>query len=286
MQQLSPQGQQIVQELSARYGFSTDAVAHMMFAVLHGNGSMAQFSHPEFGGSGQWMRGGMLMLGDMFNHALQGRVDGLCNELAGLLASQPGLLQSGSFQSQSQGGSAHQQQTSGGVQGTSSLFIPDPADHWWPADLGSPAATGNQNNVKYAYFPGACRLAVNSGGSVWVYDSGDHQIGGFSQQQGSGGSISFSSQYGQVDLHRLPVVWRDGQPVNAPERSSPAPTGPAPTDAPNLRQAEPPYSGGSSPTAAEVDVFTAIERLAELQSRGILTAEEFANKKAELLSRL
>jgi hypothetical protein len=38
---------------------------------------MAQFNHPEFAGSGQWMQGGMLMLGDMFNHALKGRVDAL-----------------------------------------------------------------------------------------------------------------------------------------------------------------------------------------------------------------
>ena len=56
MHQLTPAGQQIVNDLSQRHGFSPDAVTHMMFAVLHGHGSMAQFSHPEFGGSGQWMR--------------------------------------------------------------------------------------------------------------------------------------------------------------------------------------------------------------------------------------
>jgi len=27
-------------------------------SVVNGNGTMAQFSHPEFGGSGQWMRVG------------------------------------------------------------------------------------------------------------------------------------------------------------------------------------------------------------------------------------
>ncbi len=74
MRQLSPQGQQVVNDLSQRHGFSQDAVTHMMFAVLNGNGSMAQFSHPEFGGSGQWMQGGMMMLGDMFNHGLKNRV--------------------------------------------------------------------------------------------------------------------------------------------------------------------------------------------------------------------
>jgi hypothetical protein len=34
------------------------------------------------------------------------------------------------------------------------------------------------------------------------------------------------------------------------------------------------------------DIFTMIERLAELRQKDILTEEEFAAKKAELLSRL
>jgi hypothetical protein len=105
MQQLTPQGQQLVAELAQRHGFSVDAVTHMLFAVRNGNGTMAQFGHPEFGGGGQWMQGGMIMLGDMFNNFLKGRVDALCNEISGVLARQPGLLQTGSFQSQSQGGS-------------------------------------------------------------------------------------------------------------------------------------------------------------------------------------
>jgi hypothetical protein len=49
---------------------------------------------------------------------------------------------------------------------------------------------------------------VSTGGSVWVYDTQDHQIGGFSQQQGGGSSITFSSQFGTVDLATLPVVSR------------------------------------------------------------------------------
>jgi hypothetical protein len=43
---------------------------------------------------------------------------------------------------------------------------------------------------------------------VWVYDTLDHQIGGFSQQQGMGSGITFTSQYGTVDLGSLPVVQR------------------------------------------------------------------------------
>ncbi|AUB84203.1 hypothetical protein [Candidatus Thiodictyon syntrophicum] len=208
MQQLTPAGQHLVAELAQRHGFSIDAVTTMLFAVRNGNGSMAQFSHPEFGGGGQWMQGGMLMLGDMFNQALKGRVDALCNDISGLLARQPGLLQTGSFQSQSQGGAGYQNQTTGGYPGQSSLFVPDPAQHWWPAELGSPSATGAQNQVKYAYFAALRRLAVDTGGECWVYDTQDQQIGGFSQQQGSGSSITFTSQYGTVNLATLPVVSR------------------------------------------------------------------------------
>ena len=266
MQQLTSEGQRIVNDLSQRHGFSPDAVTHMLFAVLNGNGSMAQFNHPEFAGSGQWMRGGMLMLGDMFNHALKGRVDALCSEILGILANQPGLLRSGSFQSQSQSGGGQQSQGAGAPLGESGLFVPDPATHWWPAELGSPSATGSQNNVRYAYFANTRRLAVESNGQVRVYDTLDHQIGGFSQQQGTGGSILFTSQHGTVNLASLPMISIDG---HAPSASEPVST---------------PATG--TPSAREGDVFAAIERLADLRAQGILSEEEFTQKKTELLSRL
>ncbi len=242
----------------------------MMFAVLNGNGGMAQFSHPEFGGSGQWMRGGMLMLGDMFNYGLKSRVDSLCQDISNVLANQPGLLQTGSFQSQSQSGGAQQNQATGVPMGQSSLFVPDPEENWWPTDLGVPSATGNQNNVRYAYFSYCNRLAVKTGGQVWVYDTLSHQIGGFSQQQGAGSSITFSSQYGTVSLSSLPVVSRDGQSVQA---ASPPPG----------------TLGSSAPSSGNSiggDVFAALERLGELRDKGIVSQDEFAAKKAELLSRL
>ena len=275
MQQLTPEGQWIVSDLSQRHGFSQDAVTHMLFAVLNGNGSMAQFSHPEFGGSGQWMRGGMLMLGDMFNHNLKGRVDSLCWDLSNVLANQPGLLQSGSFQSQSQNGSGQQSQMNGTPQGRSSLFVPDPNDNWWPFDLGVPNATGAQNNVRYAYFANSRRLAVKTGNEVWVYDTLDHQIGGFSQQQGMGSSIIFSSQYGTVNLSSLPTISRNGQQVTPPANpTNSRPADPVPTNAP---------TNGS---ASEVGILAAIERLGDLRAKGIVTDEEFAAKKADLLARL
>jgi hypothetical protein len=110
-------------------------------------------------------------------------------------------------------------------------------------------------------------LAVKTGNQIWVYDTLDHRIGGFSQQQGIGGSITFGSQYGTVNLASLPVVSRDGQPVMT--AASPAST-----------------TVSSTVSESEGDIFAAIERLAQLKEKGILTDEEFAAKKAELLSRV
>jgi hypothetical protein len=280
MQQLTPEGQRIVNDLSQKYGFSPDAVTHMMHAVLNGNGTMAQFNHPEFAGSGQWMQGGMMMLGDMFNYALKGNVDALCNEISAILINQPGLLRSGSFQSQSQSGGGQQSQASGAPQGPSTLFVPDPRDHWWPTELGVPSSTGSQNNMRYAYFAAARRLAVNTGGDVWVYDTLDHQIGGFSQQQGSGSSIVLTSQYGTVNLSNLPVVYRHGQPV--PRAAEPQ----APTTATATPTATAPPSAAPPTTASKAEILDAISRLGELRDQGVLTEEEFSAKKSDLLNQL
>jgi len=195
MQQSSNSGRQVINDLARRHGFSTDAVLSMLESVVRGNGTMAQFNHPEFSGSGQWMKGGMTMVSDMFNHQLKSRVDALCSDLARLLAEQPELAGSTRLQSQNQGG---QQASPGDSQ--------DPHSDWWKAGLGRPDSTGSQNSVRYAYFAGAHRLAIESGGNVTVYDTLDHRIGGFSQQQSGSGSLVFTSQHGAVDVSRLPVV--------------------------------------------------------------------------------
>jgi hypothetical protein len=276
MPQLTDQGQQVVNDLAQRTGFSPDAVTHMLVAVINGNGSMAQFSHPEFGGSGQWMRGGMTMVGDMFNGYLKGRVDSLCTEIANIIGSQPGLIQTGSFQSQTQSSGAMGDVFNGPVQ--SNLFVPDPRANWYPAELGSPNATGAQNNMRYAYFANARRLAVDTGGDVWIYDTLDNQIGGCSQQQGGSNTITFTSQYGNINLSSLPVVMRNGQPVTP----APAPhfdSAPAASYAPYPNNAD----QNPSPTG---DIYHAIEQLGNLKAKGILSDDEFSAKKAELLSRI
>jgi hypothetical protein len=86
-----------------------------------------------------------------------------------------------------------------------------------------------------------------------------------------GGSILFTSQYGTVNLASLPIISIDGHPPAAPRPLS-APAAAAPAT--------------GAPSAREADLFAAIERLADLRAKGILSDEEFTQKKAELLSRL
>jgi hypothetical protein len=164
-----------IAEIAQRHGFSTDAARAIAEALRHGNNTMAQFNHPELGGMGQWVAGGMLMIGDMFNNDLKARVGALCRDLAAA----PGPVPAAAEQQPSQ------------------------SRNWWPDDLGIPSATGVQNDMRYACFPERRRLAVMLNGQVRVYDTGDHRIGGFSQQQGGSQSLSFSSQLGTVRLEDL-----------------------------------------------------------------------------------
>ena len=267
MQQLSAQGQQFIQDLAQRYGISSDAAITMLYAVMNGNGTMAQFSHPELGGSGQWMQGGMTMVGDMFNYGLKAKVDGLCVEISNQLMNQPAYFQPPVSQSQFQ--------SSANGQGGSLFVSAAAAGQWWPSDLGSPSSTGGQNNVRYAVFPGSRRLVVDLGGQITVYDTLDNQIGGVSQQQGGNDSMTFSSQYGTINVSSLPVISINGYLQQAQQHFMAPP-------AQQFNEA-PAYQ---APSAQDGDVFAKIERLADLFQKGILTEQEFTNKKMELLSQL
>jgi len=273
MPKLTPEGLRIVTEVAARHGVSVEAALAVLRALDEGHGNQAQFNHPDLGGLGQWSQGGMIMIGDMFNHDLKSRVDALCNELAGLLRSQPlAGPEAVSFQSQSHGGRV-------------SLFLAGTgsAVPWWPAELGAPASTGAQNDMRYAWFPGSRRLAIEHGGEVRVYDAGEHEISGFSQQQGDDRSLTFTSQFGVVRLSEL---------AQAPSRRDPGPSRPSsPPEPPSQTpRPGPPPTGATAPgaaaTSAMEDIVRTIERLAELRQKHILTEEEFAAKKAELLRRL
>jgi hypothetical protein len=95
--------------------------------------------------------------------------------------------------------------------------------------------------------------------------------------------VTFSSQYGYVDLSRLPVISINGQPP----LPAPAPQ-PSNSNSNNFAPFNPPPATTFAPASDSSggDIFASIEKLATLQSRGILTEQEYATKKAELLSRL
>ena len=246
--------------IAAQNGFTEEAAGAMLDALVRGGGTMAQFTHSEFGGAGQWMRGGMTMVPDMFNTVLTARVDALGRDISDWLASQPPVPPGAAAVTPT---SAQSQVQSSGIPGGFSVGA------WWTKEYGAPSSTGAQNGSRYAWFADAHRLAVDSGGRLVVYDTLDHAISGFAQQQGGADGMAFTSQHGTVDLAALPVA--DGQGV------APFPSLPVAPPAPGRAAAD---------TAAGDDIIATIEKLAGLQARGILSAEEFGAKKAELLARL
>ena len=249
-------GRTTINAIANRYGLSQDAVENMARAVANGGGTMAQFNVPELGGSGQWMMGGMTMVGDMFNNGLQAMVNNLCTELSN---------------TQANGDFFIRPQTIAGAS-------------WWPADLGSPSSVGGQNSARYAYFPNANRIAFDpgNGAPVILLDTLNNTIGGFSQQQSGPGDpfmgITFSSQFGQFPLYTLPRV---GDGVAQAEQAVPEPVAQYVTPTEPALKAAP-----SSSTMQQDDILSTVERLAQLRDSGALTDEEFLTKKSELLSRL
>ena len=269
MLRLSPEGRVRLAQIADRSGFGIAAAETMLAAIVSGGGEMAQFDHPEFGGPGQWMRGGLLMLADPSDQELKARVERLCNALAEWVARGALSGRDAGFQRQSQtsagitavqdsreGAEALRDEPAPGVRASSASDM-----RWWPEALGEADSTGAQNDVRYAWFPESKRLAVERDGKVTVYDTGDHRIGGFSQQQGGRGRLAFSSQHGVFDVHDLAVV---GDQPSRPESRPHAPAA----------------------TTESFDPFVAIEKLAQLHARGILGDDEFQAKKRELLERI
>jgi hypothetical protein len=237
---LTPAGEAAVAELAQRYRVSDGAVRALLDAVIRGGGAMAQFSHPDLGGSGQWMRGGMTMVGDMFNSGLQSTVSGICSELSAKMAAGEALVTPAA------------RSAAGGDFGS---FGGD----WWPSDLGRPSSSGGQNDASYAYFPGPRRLAIRRGSQITLYDTGAHAISGVQQQQGSRGTLEFSSQFGTFTVDSLAVVGGDDgdpdprRPETAPPAVTPthgAPTHGAPADGALIPSAQP-YPSGQSQSQSQ-----------------------------------
>jgi hypothetical protein len=254
MQNLTNVGENLVNDIASRYALSQDAVIHMLVAVNNGGCSMAQFNCPELGGSGQWMQGGMTMVGDMFNIGLKNTVDNLCNELANILSN-------------------------------NQIFpIVEPgtpgSNQWWPIDLGTPFSSGAQNNTRYAVFPN--RLAVELNGQISVYDTLDHNIGGVSQQQGGNDSLTFNSQWGTIGVNSLPLVSGQSQPPTPQTNFAETVQQPQPPQAP-IETIETATEESNTQYQAASKMIEIIKQLAELRDLGVLTDDEFNTKKAELL---
>ncbi|MBU2871672.1 SHOCT domain-containing protein [Colwellia sp. E2M01] len=273
MQKLTDIGENLVAQISGRYGLSREAIIHMMVAINNGGGSMAQFSCSELGGSGQWMRGGMTMVGDMFNSGLKNTVDNLCNELSTMLSNNQifPIVAAGTPES----------------------------NQWWPTDLGSPFSSGAQNNTRYAIFPN--RLAVELNGQISVYDTLDHNIGGTGQQQGNNATLTFTSQWGNVDLTSLPLVSGQGQQApqhdmsdsntnNTAQNTETNETAPVINQEPSMAEE---LSLQQNNTNSEIntvysvtETLDIIEKLAKLRDLGALTDDEYNLKKSDLLKRI
>src|ERR1700710_215580 len=130
----------LIDRVANRHSISPDAVRTILSALRAGRGTMAQFSHADFGGMSQWSRG-MTMVGDMFNNSLKSKLDAVCSELAAYVAETPSA-------DPVEGGDANEVSYRSTRQGSD----------WWPSNLGTPSAVGTQNDLRYAVFPGTRRL--------------------------------------------------------------------------------------------------------------------------------
>ena len=240
MQELTPEGQQIIQNIAQRHGVSTDAVRTLLRALVASQGVMAQFSHPELGGMGQWSQGGMIMVGDMFNQGSPGPRGRPLHGTRLPLAHQPSLAVAASRRNRNVSPAALR---------ASACSLPEPGRRrgaWWPAELGSPSSVGAQNDLRYAVFPTTHRLAIERAGRVTLYDTGDHVISGMSQQQSADQSLTFTSQRGVVRVADLPVVQGEGpRSVPSAEVNKPEPQ-PTPATASQAAVSPPPSAEGSS----------------------------------------
>jgi hypothetical protein len=175
-----------IARVSIRHSVSADAVRTILRALRSGGGTMAQFSHPDFGGMSQWSPG-MSMVGDMFNNSLKSKLDAVCTELAAYVVHTP---------------SPDRGRERGEVNYRTSRQRSD----WWPMNLGTPSAVGAQNDLQYAVFPGAGKLAIKDGEQIEIYDTGKHRIFGMAQAQSEDQTLTFTSQDGLVRVKDLPKV--------------------------------------------------------------------------------
>jgi hypothetical protein len=177
----------LVDRMAKKHSVSPTAVQVVLAALRSGGGRMAQFSHADFGGMSQWSPG-MSMVGDMFNTQLKAKLDALCSDIAAHLDTA---------------------ESAGGVRPEGDEVSYRSQNRWdggGPSGLGSPAAVGAQNDLRYAVFPETRRLVIDDRGTVSVYDTGSHRIFGVAQAQSTDRTLTFTSQDGLVRIADLSKV--------------------------------------------------------------------------------
>ena len=128
---------------------------------------------------GQWQPD-MVMIGDMVNHALEARVDGLASELSGLI---------------------NVGNTPGGFEPMAGFEAAG-----WPSVLGTPDSAGGQNDLSYAYFAHSNRLLIRHRGQITTYATEQRVIGVSQQQMNGVQTIVFSTAHGVSNINVLRVI--------------------------------------------------------------------------------
>ena len=174
----------VLPEIAQRYHVPESVVRELYRQLQANGGTQCQFDCPELEGQIQWMPG-YVMVSHPTDKALKARVDGLCCELAAVLSGSdtaaPAAL-SRDWEHESTG------------------------ESWWPGTFGHPATSGEQNGVRYAYFPQQRRLLVQQGARIDAYETGSHHITGVAQQQAQTSSLSFQTDQGAIPLGQLKCV--------------------------------------------------------------------------------
>ena len=182
----------VLPEIAQRYQLPETLVRDLHRQLMNSGCRMVQFDTPELGGQGQWMPGAVMV--SRWNDAgLKARVDGLCCELAAIICgsdtASPAIFE-----------------RPRGTAPAGSRVDLAAGESWWPATFGQPSTSGEQNGVRYAYFPNVHRLLIQQGARLEAYDTGDHRIAGAAQQQGESRTLTFTSDRGPVAVEQLKCV--------------------------------------------------------------------------------
>jgi hypothetical protein len=195
----------VIPSIAQRYHVSLDAAREVERALRATGGRQAQFSHPELGGTGQWMPG-MLMIHAGADRQLRARVEGLLDEVAAVIRG-------------SETASPAALARDPNAPAASSRVDLPAGESWWPASYGHPTAHGCQSGIRYALFPGRRCVLVQVGSRIDCFDTADHKVRGVGQtsassvepQQGHASRLVLTTAAGEIPLDHLECIPIQGE---------------------------------------------------------------------------